>query len=38
MAVILFGIAFCFGGLEIQYQLSLHGSTERIFGRWGWAS
>ena len=31
MAVIMFGIAFCFGGLEVHYQLQLHGSNEAYF-------
>jgi len=28
MAVVMFGIAFCFGASEIAYQLKLHGSAE----------
>ncbi|RZU37062.1 hypothetical protein EV700_2929 [Fluviicoccus keumensis] len=35
MAVILFGIAFCFGGLEINYQMGLHGSAEAYFHQMG---
>lgn len=31
MAVLLFGIAFCFGASEIWYQLQLHGSTKAYF-------
>lgn len=31
MAVLLFGIAFCFGASEIWYQLRLHGSAEAYF-------
>lgn len=31
MAVVFFGIAFCFGASEIWYQLQLHGSTEEYF-------
>jgi hypothetical protein len=31
MAVLLFGIAFCFGASEIWYQLKLHGSAEAYF-------
>jgi len=33
MAVVMFGIAFVFGGLEIIYQLRLHGSTEAYFAQ-----
>lgn len=33
MAVVLFGIAFCFGGLEVSYQMGLHGSAEAYFGQ-----
>ena len=33
MAVVLFGIAFCFGGLEVNYQMGLHGSAEAYFGQ-----
>ncbi len=35
MAVILFGIAFCFGGLEAHYQMTLHGSAEAYFAQMG---
>jgi hypothetical protein len=31
MALMLFGIAFCFGASEIWYQLRLHGSAEAYF-------
>ncbi len=31
MALLLFGIAFCFGASEIWYQLRLHGSAEAYF-------
>jgi hypothetical protein len=31
MALLLFGIAFCFGASEIWYQLRLHGSAESYF-------
>ena len=31
MALMLFGIAFCFGASEIWYQLQLHGSAEAYF-------
>ena len=31
MALVLFGIAFCFGASEIWYQLRLHGSAEAYF-------
>lgn len=31
MALMLFGIAFCFGASEIWYQLKLHGSAEAYF-------
>lgn len=31
MAVIMFGIAFCFGAAEIWYQLRLHGTAEAYF-------
>lgn len=30
-AVVIFGIAFCFGASEIWYQLRLHGSAEAYF-------
>lgn len=33
MAVVLFGIAFCFGASEIWYQLQLHGTTEAYFAQ-----
>ena len=33
MAVVLFGIAFCFGASEIWYQLRLHGSAEAYFAQ-----
>jgi hypothetical protein len=33
MAVVMFGIAFCFGAAEIWYQLRLHGSTEAYFAQ-----
>ena len=33
MAVVMFGIAFTFGALEITYQLKLHGSTEAYFAQ-----
>jgi hypothetical protein len=35
MAVILFGIAFCFGGLEVHYQMGLHGSAGAYFAQMG---
>lgn len=31
MAVVIFGIAFCFGASEIAYQLNLHGSASAYF-------
>ena len=31
MAVVIFGIAFCFGASEISYQLKLHGSASAYF-------
>ncbi|HUR40884.1 MAG TPA: hypothetical protein VM240_06905, partial [Verrucomicrobiae bacterium] len=31
MALMLFGIAFCFGASEIWYQLKLHGTAEAYF-------
>ena len=31
MALMLFGIAFCFGASEIWYQLKLHGSADAYF-------
>ncbi|MGQ0586845.1 MAG: hypothetical protein ACT4PK_06550 [Gammaproteobacteria bacterium] len=31
MALLLFGIAFCFGASEIWYQLRLHGTAEAYF-------
>ena len=31
MAVVIFGIAFCFGASEIAYQLELHGSASAYF-------
>lgn len=31
MAVVIFGIAFCFGASEIAYQLQLHGSASAYF-------
>lgn len=31
MAVVMFGIAFCFGASEIWYQLRLHGSASAYF-------
>ncbi|AXQ27312.1 hypothetical protein D0B54_00785 [Solimonas sp. K1W22B-7] len=31
MAVVMFGIAFCFGASEIWYQLRLHGTAEAYF-------
>lgn len=31
MAVVIFGIAFCFGASEIAYQLRLHGSASAYF-------
>ncbi len=33
MAVVMFGIAFCFGASEIAYQLNLHGSAEAYFAQ-----
>ena len=33
MAVVMFGIAFCFGASEIVYQLKLHGSAEAYFAQ-----
>jgi len=33
MALLLFGIAFCFGASEIWYQLRLHGSAEAYFAQ-----
>jgi hypothetical protein len=33
LAVIMFGIAFCFGASEIAYQLKLHGSAEAYFAQ-----
>lgn len=33
MALMLFGIAFCFGASEIWYQLRLHGSAEAYFAQ-----
>ena len=33
MAVVMFGIAFCFGASEIWYQLRLHGSAEAYFAQ-----
>jgi hypothetical protein len=33
MALMLFGIAFCFGASEIWYQLELHGSAEAYFAQ-----
>ena len=33
MAVIMFGIAFCFGASEIWYQLQLHGTAEAYFAQ-----
>lgn len=33
MAVVMFGIAFCFGACEIVYQLKLHGSAEAYFAQ-----
>ena len=33
MAVVFFGIAFCFGAAEIWYQLQLHGTTEAYFAQ-----
>jgi hypothetical protein len=33
MALMLFGIAFCFGASEIWYQLGLHGSAEAYFAQ-----
>jgi hypothetical protein len=33
MAVVMFGIAFCFGASEIAYQLKLHGSAEAYFAQ-----
>jgi hypothetical protein len=33
MALVLFGIAFCFGASEIWYQLNLHGSAEAYFAQ-----
>lgn len=33
MALLLFGIAFCFGASEIWYQLKLHGSAEAYFAQ-----
>lgn len=33
MALLLFGIAFCFGATEIWYQLRLHGSAEAYFAQ-----
>ncbi|MCP5161490.1 MAG: hypothetical protein H7A00_07460 [Hahellaceae bacterium] len=35
IAVVLYGIAFCFGGVEINYQMSLHGSAEVYFQNMG---
>lgn len=35
ISVILFGIAFCFGGLEAHYQMGLHGSAEAYFQQMG---
>ena len=32
-AVVIFGIAFCFGASEIWYQLRLHGSAEAYFAQ-----
>lgn len=31
LAIVLYGVAFAFGGLEIVYQLKLNGSTEAYF-------
>lgn len=33
MAVVMFGVAFCFGASEIWYQLQLHGSAEAYFAQ-----
>jgi hypothetical protein len=33
MAVVMFGIAFCFGAAEIWYQLRLYGSAEAYFAQ-----
>lgn len=33
MAVVMFGIAFCFGASEIWYQLRLHGTAEAYFAQ-----
>ena len=33
MAVVMFGIAFCFGASEIAYQLKLHGSASAYFAQ-----
>lgn len=33
LAVVMFGIAFCFGASEIWYQLRLHGSAEAYFAQ-----
>jgi hypothetical protein len=33
MALLLFGIAFCFGASEIWYQLNLHGSADAYFAQ-----
>lgn len=33
MALLLFGVAFCFGASEIWYQLKLHGSAEAYFAQ-----
>src|SRR5688572_17343822 len=33
MALVLFGIAFCFGASEIWYQLRLHGSADAYFAQ-----
>lgn len=33
LAVVMFGIAFCFGASEIWYQLRLHGTAEAYFAQ-----
>ena len=33
MALVMFGVAFCFGASEIWYQLQLHGSAEAYFAQ-----
>jgi len=37
MAVILYGIAFLFGGIEAHYQVNLHGDTSAYFDAMGMA-